>query len=213
MGKPAPPRPRRPDFDLGDHLFGRDLLVDDLLQGCVAAPRHVVLEPPGTVAIEAGAKISSWVLICRGPPAFVDLFGRHPAAHAVVVHQQHRRIATGAHALALLEVNLPSAVVSLKSIPSFVLDVIGRMDATGSAQGRLVHTVILCFPTGSGRTCCRNLPPRMRRSAACRDSGRRSRSSRWQKPAFSSWAIRNAPITADCFWSGGCQRLFDVDSG
>jgi hypothetical protein len=51
VGKPAPPRPRRPD--VGNHLLGRNLLFQNTAQLGVTAARHVVFEMP-VVAVQAG---------------------------------------------------------------------------------------------------------------------------------------------------------------
>ena len=177
VGKPAPPRPRSALFFTSrDHLVGRDLARQELLQRLVAAARDVVGEPPvaarepghqdGVRAVVeefAGAFIRPPRLLLRDPGgAFAALRGgaqlvdqpvergrRHPDAHALVVDQQHRRVAAGAHALAFLEREARRRAWSRRSRrPSFALQVPAAAVAPCSAHGRLVQTVSLKRPVG-----------------------------------------------------------------
>src|SRR5574337_470164 len=59
----------------------------------------------------------------------IDLFPRHPTAHLVIVHQQYRGVAAGAHALALLEGELAvrSGFVEIDAQP--LLHILSGMDS------------------------------------------------------------------------------------
>ena len=78
----------------------------------------------------------------------VELVRRHRAHHALVVDEQHRRIAAGAHAFAFLQRERAIGGGFAETDAELLLQVLGAVVAPGSAHGRLVQTVSLCLPTG-----------------------------------------------------------------
>ena len=97
-------------------------------------------------------------------------------------------------------VNFPSAVVSLKPIPSFFLDMGYCSLAPDKAHGKIRANGNLVFAQRlQDCTYCRMSPLHRPRSAAFQDNRRQNPSVSVASQPFSSCAMASADITADCF--------------
>ena len=125
----------------------------------------------------------------------------------MVVHQQHRRIAARAEALAFLQGELAVGGGFAEVDAELLLQILGG--AVGAAvraqlarQVRAERDLVLADRRRS-RTSCRTSRLPARRRPACRDSRRRTASASGDNQPCSSCAMASADITADCFWSAG----------
>src|SRR5690606_29865984 len=154
-------------LDFGDDVLGRHAADEDLAQGFIAAAGDVVLQMP-VAAVQTGHDLGRNMAAVQ-PGGNRESRSVHGASPACVFNSSsnasrrasdictHMRLlltsSTGESPQApmhspSISVNMPSAVVSRKSMPSLRLRWSAAFSPSRRAQGKLVQTEILNLPTG-----------------------------------------------------------------
>ena len=147
-------------LDFGDDLLRRNFFAQDFLQRRIAAARLVVLQAP-VGAVDAlhddgvgaeqigGERRDGQAHYLNSSISWSSLSGVIAHAHALVVDEQHRRVAAGAHALAFLQREARRRPWFRRSrCRASASGARRRRSRPCSAHGRLVQIVSLCLPTG-----------------------------------------------------------------
>ncbi len=182
VGKPAPPRPRRPDFLtlVDDRRRASCSPREDLLPRVVAADLAIVLERPrlapnfsGLEADQVDLVVATALITSAPSRTLVDRLrrqilvdsGDRPSSSA----RRSRRRGTLPRASGRC---VPSGVLSPALMPSFFSTCATISSPPFSMQEMLVQTETCDGRTGASRTSSRTSPPRRPGSAADADTRR-----------------------------------------